>query len=157
MGQSRCETYTKCTNGVQAGLCSITAASFGGTSIDGHILYINPDFKLADVAWSFFSQFTLPNLSAPVRAALTGTGTLAVGHRRMHEDLRWDVTLGDGTWSATDSNGGAFTGSARRHGHRRHVDLGLTADAEEALLAIIGVHGGDVVLDGAPQIIARTS
>jgi polyhydroxybutyrate depolymerase len=157
VGQSRCETYTKCTNGVQAGLCSITAASFGGSPVDGHVLYINPDFKLAEVAWAFFSQFTLPAVSAPVRAALNGTGTLAVGHRRIRRKLRWDVTLGDGTWAATDSNGGAFTGSAQRHGHRGRLVLGLTADAARALVELVGGHGTALTLDGTARIVARAS
>src|SRR5262245_49736555 len=59
-GKSRCEFYTGCANGVQVGLCSVTAQAFPGQFFDGHILYLNPDLVLAEVAWKFLSQFTLP-------------------------------------------------------------------------------------------------
>ena len=66
-GDSRCETYTRCASGVEAGLCSITAETFGGAFFDGHILYLNDDFVLADVAWAFLSSFRLPDAPASFR------------------------------------------------------------------------------------------
>ncbi len=57
-GASFCETHTVCADGVQAGLCSILSTS--PMPFEGHILYANDDFNLAEVAWDFLSQFTLP-------------------------------------------------------------------------------------------------
>jgi polyhydroxybutyrate depolymerase len=138
-GMSRCETYTRCTNGVKAGLCSITAASFGGSPFDGHILYINPDFKLAEVAWAFLSQFRLPPASPAVRAVLTGPATLRMSRKgRLTGTLQWTTTLGDGTWAAEDGSGNAFSGPARgRRGAKRQLRLGLTGDARASLLAAL--------------------
>jgi polyhydroxybutyrate depolymerase len=62
-GASYCDIDTSCTNGVQVGLCSITSTS--PSPYPGHVLYINNDFNLAQVAWSFMSQFTLPAAAAP--------------------------------------------------------------------------------------------
>src|SRR5262249_18574898 len=81
-GPSRCEPYTTCANGVQVGVCSVVAQAFPGSPISGHILYLQHDFVLANVAWQFMSQFTLPEdaapltngqLSGPDRIKLTGT------------------------------------------------------------------------------------
>src|SRR5262249_59086476 len=49
-GQSRCETYTSCAQGVQAGLCRITPHSVLRTLIEGHVVYPNARFNLADAA-----------------------------------------------------------------------------------------------------------
>ncbi len=59
-GLSYCDIDTSCADGVQTGLCSITADSFGGQFFDGHILYINPDMDVTRVAWDFLAQFSLP-------------------------------------------------------------------------------------------------
>lgn len=59
-GNSYCAYDTSCADGVQVGLCSITAQAFPGQFFDGHILYLNPDYNLAVLAWDFMSQFTLP-------------------------------------------------------------------------------------------------
>jgi polyhydroxybutyrate depolymerase len=85
-GASYCDADLSCAAGVQVGLCSITSTS--GPPYAGHILYINPDFNLSVVAWSFLSQFALP----PPIPALPGAwpailgGLLAVAsglrHRR---------------------------------------------------------------------------
>jgi len=58
-GNSYCDYDTSCADGVQVGLCSITAQAFPGQLIDGHILYLNPDYNLSVLAWDFLSQFTL--------------------------------------------------------------------------------------------------
>ena len=71
-GASYCDTDTSCAAGVQVGLCSITAQAFPGQFYDGHILYLNPDYNLALLAWAFMSQFTLPELEPPVVPALPG-------------------------------------------------------------------------------------
>lgn len=50
-----CETYTNCSDGVQAALCTTQG------SLNPHSIYINFDFlDLAAVAWDFLSQFALP-------------------------------------------------------------------------------------------------
>lgn len=50
-GGSNCQTYTNCADGVEVGLCSINS---------GHVVYINPDIVVAQVAWDFMSRFSLP-------------------------------------------------------------------------------------------------
>jgi polyhydroxybutyrate depolymerase len=139
-GRSRCETHTQCTNGVRVGLCSITAASFGGAFFDGHILYINADYNLAELVWAFLKDFFRPAVSPPLVAVVSGPATLAVpGRGRLTETLGWTVTLGDGTWAATDGAGGSYSGSAlRREGRERQRILGLTGDSEVELLAALG-------------------
>jgi polyhydroxybutyrate depolymerase len=57
-GDSFCETYTQCSDGVEAGLCSILSNS--GAPFPGHVLYINLDLNLSEVAWDFLSRFQLP-------------------------------------------------------------------------------------------------
>jgi polyhydroxybutyrate depolymerase len=68
-GESACFIDTSCSAGVEAGLCAILSTD---TIIGGHILYLNDDFDLSDVAWSFLSRFALPDaevLSLPQRLA----------------------------------------------------------------------------------------
>ncbi|HJQ82987.1 MAG TPA: PHB depolymerase family esterase, partial [Candidatus Binatia bacterium] len=158
-GLSRCETYTSCTNGVQAGLCSITARSFGGSPIDGHVLYLNDDFVLADVAWSFLKQFTLPDARSPVRGSVTGTSRLGRrGERPTKETVTWAVTFGDGTWVVEDAAAGTvYTGSARRLRRGRRVVLGLTADARTALLGVLAAKRGEALTLGDTKLVARVS
>ena len=68
-GNSYCDYDTSCADGVQVGLCSITAQAFPGQFYDGHILYLNPDYNLAVLAWNFLSQHTLtPTAPPPVPA-----------------------------------------------------------------------------------------
>ena len=57
-GASFCDVDTSCAPGVKVGLCSITSTS--GAPFTGHILYINADFNVAQVAYDFLSQFSLP-------------------------------------------------------------------------------------------------
>jgi polyhydroxybutyrate depolymerase len=154
-GMSRCETHTSCTNGVQAGLCSITADSFG-SPVDGHILYLNPDFQLADVAWTFFTQFELPAVRAPVRATLAGRDALARQRaKRSRGTLRWATTFGDGTWAASGSGGGAFTGTAvRRKKSSAKLALGLTGDSEDVLVNQLAARA--TALAGEPVTLAVT-
>jgi polyhydroxybutyrate depolymerase len=66
VGGSMCETFTQCNDGVEAGLCSI--ASNSPAPFAGHILYINPDMNLSQVAWDFLSQFQLPVVAQPAAA-----------------------------------------------------------------------------------------
>lgn len=144
-GASRCEMYTTCRSGVQVGLCSITARSFGGTPFDGHILYLNSDYNLAEVAWAFLSRFRLPTM-------LAGTGTVKLGRARgTLEGLTWFVTLGNGTWAAEDTNRTSFTGTLVRRGRRKGV-LTLADDSRPALFASLAgqvspVVGGAVTVD----------
>ena len=70
-GASYCDIDQSCADGVSVGLCSITAQAFPGQFYDGHILYLNPDYDLASLAWVFMSEFTLPP-AAPVVPALPG-------------------------------------------------------------------------------------
>jgi len=114
-GKSYCETYTSCGLGTQAGLCSITAQAFPGSSISGHILYLNPDFKLADVAWTFLSQFTLSDPSKAVDVQLAGTARFRLhGVSSRPTKGQWAFRVGDGTWAGTDGTGTIVTGSWSR-------------------------------------------
>lgn len=87
-GASYCDYDTSCSPGVQVGLCSITANSFGGQYFDGHILYLNPDYDLELVAWDFLSQFRLtpPVPALPVWGLPALALLLAAGVARR---LRW--------------------------------------------------------------------
>jgi hypothetical protein len=58
-GDSMCESYTSCADGVETGLCSILSTS--PAPFEGHILYLNNDLVLSEVAWDFLSRFTLPS------------------------------------------------------------------------------------------------
>jgi len=155
-GDSRCETYTKCAAGVEAGLCSITAATFGGTFFDGHILYLNDDFVLAEVAWSFLSRFRLPDAPASFRrATLEGATRLKLrGRSVIAEDAVWQLGIGTGTWWATDAADHAFAGAARGKG--RHRSLALSTDAATSLIAALaesaGVDPAMLTVDGDPKL-----
>lgn len=84
-GLSFCDVYTDCEDDVQTGLCSITADSFGGSFFDGHILYLNPDYVLAEVAWDFLSQFALedpPSCGLGPELALLLPGLFSLRGRR---------------------------------------------------------------------------
>lgn len=139
-GRSRCEIDTRCANGVAVGLCSVTAQAFPGTTVDGHILYWNDDFVLAEVAWQFFSQFRLPDDVGPTQeATLTGDGLGVVRGQRGRPSrvpLVWKVRLGQGTWVAEDRESGEIlTGSWKRRG--RSGVLRLTTAASPAWRAIV--------------------
>jgi polyhydroxybutyrate depolymerase len=156
MGKSRCETYKSCAAGVEAGLCSITARSFGGAFFDGHILYLNDDFVLAEVAWAFLSRFSLPE-PAPsfVRGELAGTTRLArKGQSTIKADATWQVGVGAGTWWAMDAGDHAFAGSTKAKGKRRK--LAFTSDSVSNLVALLATSLAttpeNVVLDGEPQL-----
>ncbi len=151
-GQSRCETYTDCQNGVQVGLCSVVAAAFPGLPFDGHILYINDDFDLASVAWSFLSQFQLPpTVPAPFRGAISGEATLRLrGSGGATSPVEWDFTLGNGTWTAEDATGAVYSGSARYSGSmRQRLTLTVTRDSETRLFDAIGELAA--TLTGVPE------
>lgn len=63
-GTSRCETDTSCAAGVEVALCSINSTF--PPPFAGHVLYVNPDLVLADVAWDFLSRFSLPSTPPPL-------------------------------------------------------------------------------------------
>jgi polyhydroxybutyrate depolymerase len=157
-GDSRCETFTDCANGVEAGLCSITARSFGGTPIDGHVLYLNDDFVLAEVAWSFLSRFSLPDKRGTVRTGtLTGTTRLKRhGAPPVTQKTTWAAGFGDGTWWATDGDERPFAGSGPGKSRRRK--LVFTTDAATSLAAAIaeqlGVDAASVTFDRDPTLHA---
>lgn len=85
-GASYCDIDLSCAPGVQVGLCSITSTS--PAPYEGHVLYINPDFNLSVVAWSFLSQSALPEtpevpaLPGPWPALLGGLLLAAAALRR---------------------------------------------------------------------------
>lgn len=152
VGQSRCETYTSCADGAQVGLCSVTANAFGGTTFDGHILYLNPDFNLAEVAWAFLSQFELPEDPGPGPATLAGNAVLRVGRRHSKEAIDWTLQLGGGTWTVTTADGTAYTGSARPLGKRgRRWALAFTSDARDAFETGLGARI-QTLLAGGPVV-----
>jgi polyhydroxybutyrate depolymerase len=137
-GASRCETYTRCTRGAAAGLCSITARSFGGAYFDGHILYVNPDFDLPEVAWAFFSRFRLAEAGTPQTLTLAGSDRLRLrGAGTDARSVTWSLTVGDGTWSATTGDGTLLAGSARRRRRGRGAVLVPTSAARAELAAAL--------------------
>jgi polyhydroxybutyrate depolymerase len=128
-GMSRCETYTQCAGGVQTALCSITARAFPGTFFSGHILYFNDDLDLAETAWDFMSQFTLPQLGR-----LTGTDRLRIGGLvRLTDALEMQFGLAGGRWWAEDQHGNRLAGSYLERGPRR-LDLALTEASRATLV-----------------------
>jgi polyhydroxybutyrate depolymerase len=156
-GASRCETFTSCRDGVESGLCSITAATFGGSPFDGHILYVNDDFVLSEVAWAFLSRFRLPAKPAAFRTGkLTGTLRLRRrGERTSSKDATWTVGFGHDTWWATDADARPFAGASTGKSRRKLV---FTTDAATSLAAAIaerlGVEAASVTVDGDPTLRA---
>lgn len=152
-GQSRCETYTQCTAGVEARLCSIDAESFGGSPFDGHILYANHhEIDLTQVIWDFVSRFTLPD--PPAKDVLSGAGLLRSGRTKGKTPIAWTVTLGNDAWTAADGAGHVYAGTARRRGKSRTYALTPTDDARAALggtvggaLAALGAPSGAITID----------
>jgi hypothetical protein len=158
-GQSRCETYTSCDRGVQAGLCSITARSFGGSPIDGHVVYLNNDFVLADVAWQFLSSFTRPDVSPPAESTLAGRTKVKVdGRRQPASSLRWSFRVGAGTWGATTAAGTPLSGSwTPKRRNRRAGDVLLTTDSLAELSgALAATAESDVALEPVGSLRMRT-
>jgi polyhydroxybutyrate depolymerase len=145
-GRSRCETYTACAPGVRTGLCSIFSDSFVGTAIEGHVVYLNDDFVLADVAWQFLSSFQLPDVTAPAESVLAGRATMKIdGRRQVPVPLRWNLRLGAGTWGATTADGAPLSGSwTRKRRNRRSGDAELTSDSLAALSRALAAHVADV-------------
>jgi len=69
-----CATYTACSAGVKVGLCSIHGTAV--PTYSGHILYFNTDgINVAQRAWDFMSQFTLPT-NIPTTTTTTTSTTL---------------------------------------------------------------------------------
>jgi len=84
-GASYCDIDTSCAAGTQVGLCSITSTS--GAPFPGHVLYLNNDLFLAQYAWNWMSQFTLPPTPAP---ALPGAWPAGLGSLLLAAlALRW--------------------------------------------------------------------
>jgi polyhydroxybutyrate depolymerase len=158
-GQSRCETYSACQNGVQVGLCSVVARAFPNLpTISGHILYLNDDFNLAQVAWGFLSQFQLPpSVPAPLGGLISGEATLRLkGSGRTASAVEWDLTLGNGPWAAEDATEAAYSGSVRHSGPSgRRVTLTVTRDSGSRLFESIGELAAE--LTGAPEPLEITS
>jgi polyhydroxybutyrate depolymerase len=158
-GQSRCETYTACRNGVQAGLCSVVARALPNLpTVSGHILYLNDDFNLAQVAWSFLSQFQLPpSVPAPLGGLISGEATLRLKRNgRTTSAVEWDITLGNGTWGAEDATEAVYSGSVQYSGPSgRRATLTVTRDSESRLLESIGELAAEIT--GAPEPLGITS
>jgi len=58
LGTSYCETYRRCSAGVQVELCSVNASQT--SYVPGHVPYLNSDVDVTHTAWEFLSQFRLP-------------------------------------------------------------------------------------------------
>jgi polyhydroxybutyrate depolymerase len=160
-GDSRCETYTQCAEGVEASLCSVYANSLIGTPFEGHVLYFNPDLDLSQVIWDFVSRFELPD--PPAQHVLSGAGLLRSGRTRGKTTLAWNVTLGNDRWTAADGAGHVYTGTARRLGKSKSYALTPTDDARAALgrvvggeLAALGAPSGDVTIDPRDTLRVET-
>jgi len=67
-GESRCDFDTGCAGGVEVGFCTVASTGVYG----GHIVYLNPDFALAEVAWEFLSRFSLPTAPPALPVPLAG-------------------------------------------------------------------------------------
>jgi polyhydroxybutyrate depolymerase len=66
-----CDTHTACAAGVEVGLCSLY-----GTVFYGHVLYSNSEnVNIAQRAWTFMSQFTLPAGFTTTTSTTTSTTT----------------------------------------------------------------------------------
>jgi polyhydroxybutyrate depolymerase len=159
-GVSYCDAYTQCAGGVEAKLCSVVAGPTGGTPFDGHVLYINDDYVLAEEAWAFLSRFTLPDAVEPVSATLAGTEVVSVkGSGKAKRAVSRAVTLGDGTWWLEGDDGTSWSGSAVPKGRKgRKLELTLTDVSSSALGAFVGdqvvelAGAGDVDL-GDPVVL----
>jgi hypothetical protein len=162
-GQSRCETHTQCEGGVATGLCSITARAFGGTLLDGHVLYLNDDLDLAQVAWAFLSRFRLPAESVAREGRLGGRTRTRLGRGRPRRArVAWTFRLGQGTWSATDETGAIFTGSALALDPKgRRLRLTPTGDSgprlADALRAQVADGSTLALVAGDEAMTARTN
>ena len=58
-GASDCEIDTTCADRVEVGLCSILASESG----DGHLLYLNDDVVVEELAWNFLARHSLRGAS----------------------------------------------------------------------------------------------
>ncbi len=81
-GASYCDIDLSCGADLQVGLCSITSTS--PAPFAGHVLYLNPDFLVGQLAWNFLSQFSigepipaLPSRWPFVLAAILVSGAFA--------------------------------------------------------------------------------
>jgi polyhydroxybutyrate depolymerase len=146
-GDSRCETHTECANGVQTGLCSITARAFPGLFFDGHILFLNEDFDLAALIWAFVSRFRLEGTDAPASGTLAGKATLKLkGVGQAKQAVEWSLTLGHGTWWAADPDGNVFTGShTARDRKGRRLTLTLSGESQTLLLGVLATQAAELV------------
>jgi polyhydroxybutyrate depolymerase len=90
-GDSFCETYTQCSDGVEAGLCSILSIS--PAPFEGHILYINNDLNLSVVAWNFLSRFQLPASVPPSTEQPVAAKKLFIKNKLPDDESRNKVVI----------------------------------------------------------------
>jgi polyhydroxybutyrate depolymerase len=77
-GSIECRTDTSCTAGVRVALCAVTGS--------GHGLYADSGLPLAEVAWEFFSHFSLPAAPAPVEGRPEASASSGSVHVAAPED-----------------------------------------------------------------------
>jgi polyhydroxybutyrate depolymerase len=151
-GLSYCETYTGCAGDVETGLCSITARSFGGAFFDGHVLYLNDDWNLAEIVWDFLSRWMLPEDTSAPSGVVRGKTVLDLADGKQKAKTEWTVTLGGRTWSALAPDGSSLTGSwIATDTKGRRLALSLTDASRPALAAVIAAAGGPTL---APENVA---
>jgi polyhydroxybutyrate depolymerase len=147
-GLSWCETYAGCDDGVDTGLCSVTAASFGGAFFDGHILYANPDFDLAEVVWTFLERWTMPADRTPELVTMAGAGIRkAPRSPKEKASLGWTLAVASDGWSAASDGGAGVTGTWTAEGRKsRRLALSAPAPALSVFLGEEVAPGGDPTL-----------
>jgi polyhydroxybutyrate depolymerase len=70
-----CDRYNQCEGGVEVELCSVTGSA--GALLNGHVLYFNDNsLNVAQRAWDFMSQHTLPESPVVPILSLSGTAVL---------------------------------------------------------------------------------
>lgn len=68
VGESHCDYDTSCAEGTEVGLCTVASTGLFG----GHIVYLNEDFVLSEVAWDFFSRHALSAAPPPLPVLVPG-------------------------------------------------------------------------------------
>lgn len=160
-GPSYCDTYDQCANGVEAKLCSVVAGPTGGTVVDGHVLYLQSDYNLAEEAWAFMSRYTLPDAVEPKTATLSGKDTLTVkGKGKSKVDATWTLTVADGTWWLDGADGAVWSGSTVARGKKgRKLDLTLTDSSIAQLTGTLGERAvalaGPTTVDTPADVVLR--
>src|SRR5262249_21865147 len=134
------------------------ANSLVGTPIEGHVVYVNDDFVLADVAWQFLSSFTLPEVSPSAESMLAGRTKAKIdGRRQPVSQVRWSFRVGAGTWGATTAAGTPLSGSwTPKRRNRRAGHVLPTTDSLAELSAPLAATAGDVTLEPVGSLGMRT-